>query len=108
MKKISIAAMCALTLAFLSCGKDNPGNNNTDTGVTEQNVLTDFANVVVNPDYQDIQAKAAILNASIQTLNTSTTDANLAAAQKAWKDTRGAWESCEGFLFGPVEDNSYD
>ena len=107
MKNISIVALCALTLTAVSCGKDKPSTN-TDGTVTEQQVLTDFANVVVNPDYQDIQAKAAILNTSIQTLNTSTTDANLAAAQKAWKDTRAAWESCEGFLFGPVEDNSYD
>src|SRR3569833_1182615 len=36
------------------------------------------------------------------------TDANLKATQDAWKNTRAAWESCEGYLFGPVEDFNYD
>jgi predicted lipoprotein len=48
------------------------------------------------------------MNNAIITFNASSTDANLLAVRDAWKNTRGAWESCEGFLFGPVEDFSYD
>lgn len=109
MKKTFIAVVCMLLFAGAGCKKDDVSNNNTNTGATvEQNVLTDFAGVVVNPDYQDIQAKAQIMNNAIIALSTSATQANLDAARTAWKNTRAAWESCEGFLFGPVEDNSYD
>ena len=38
----------------------------------------------------------------------NTTDANLTAAQTSWKNLRNVWEQCEGYLFGPVEDNEYD
>jgi putative iron-regulated protein len=108
MKRTIITTLCVVALAAGSCKKDNNNNNQNTSATLEQNVLTDFAGVLVNPNYQDIQAKAAIMNNAIIAFNASSTDANLAAIQVAWKNTRGAWESCEGFLFGPVEDFSYD
>ena len=48
------------------------------------------------------------LDASINTLSASPTDASLTNARTAWKTIRTTWEQCEGFLFGPVEDNEYD
>jgi putative iron-regulated protein len=96
-----------LTLVMSSCKKENnvvaPGND-----TSEQQVLDDFANKLVNPNYEDIQAKANLLIVAVQTLDTATTDANLSAAQTAWYNVRQAWEHCEGFLFGPVEDYNYD
>src|ERR1700748_1297946 len=101
MKARLITALCVVALAIGSCKKENNNNGNPNTDATlEQNVLTDFANVVVNPDYQEIQAKALIMNNAIIAFNASSTDANLQAIRDAWKNTRGAWESCEGFLFG--------
>ena len=95
--------------SMMGCKKDSPGNTNTATNSTlEGQVLTDFSNDLVNPNYQDIQAKAAIMLTAANTLISSTTDANLIATRTAWKNTRAAWESCEGFLFGPVEDFNYD
>ena len=103
--------LCVAGLVIGGCSKDHTPtkDDNTNTQATlEQNVLTDFAAVLANPNYQDIQAKALIMNNAIIAFNASSTDANLLAVRNAWKDTRGAWESCEGFLFGPVEDFSYD
>ena len=110
MKGKIITTVCVLALAVASCKKDSTNNtgNTTAQATLEQNVLTDFANVLVNPNYQDIQAKANIMNNAIIAFNANSTDANLDAVRVAWKNTRGAWESCEGFLFGPVEDASYD
>lgn len=107
MKKAFILAAFILGLAIAGCKKDNPGKANND-GTAEQAVLTDFAAVVANPNYQQIQAKALILNNAIIALNANTNEENLAAARVAWKDTRAAWESCESYLFGPVEDFNYD
>jgi putative iron-regulated protein len=108
MKIISITPVLAGLLIISSCKKDNTNNNVTVQATLEQNVLTDFAENLVNPNYQDIQAKALIMKNAISTFNASPTDANLLAIRTAWVNTRTTWESCEGFLFGPVEDFDYD
>ncbi len=110
MKNIYIISAMLVLATALGCKKDSTSSNGNATAqaTLEQNVLNDFANVLVNPDYRDIQAKALIMNNAVVTFNANPTDANLAAIRAAWKNTRAAWESCEGFLFGPVEDFDYD
>src|ERR1700761_2880744 len=110
MKAKFILTLSVIGLTIAGCSKSNDSTKTDTTTQTtlEQNVLTDFAANLVNPNYQDIQAKAQIMNNAIITFNATPTDANLTAIQTAWKNTRGAWESCEGFLFGPVEDFNYD
>lgn len=107
MKKLFFISSCAAFIAFNSCKKDEESPP-VDTPVTELEVLTDFANVLANPNYEDIEAKANALNIAAQNLSTSTTDENLAIAQDAWRAVRVPWELCEGYLFGPVEDFNYD
>ncbi len=111
MKNFIIPTFCvaAFLFAVSSCKKESTGNpNSNNTATLEGQVLTDFSNDLVNPNYQDIQAKANIMLTATNTLIANTTDANLLATRTAWKNTRAAWESCEGFLFGPVEDFNYD
>ena len=110
MKNMLILSAALVLATALGCKKDTASANGSATAqaTLEQNVLNDFANVLVNPNYQDIQAKALVMNNAVITFNANPTDANLAAIRTAWKNTRAAWESCEGFLFGPVEDFDYD
>lgn len=102
-----IVALLSITTIY-SCNKANFTGNTTTSTTLEGQVLTDFSTDLVNPDYQDIQAKAAIMNDAAGIFVANSTDANLAVLRTSWKNTRAAWEACEGFLFGPVEDNSYD
>lgn len=110
MKKFfySVLSIAVIATVIAGCSKSNNNLNTTSQTTLEGQVLTDFSNQLVNPDYQDIQAKASIMNDAVNAFVTASTDQNLAATQLAWRNTRAAWESCEGFLFGPVEDNSYD
>lgn len=110
MKTKFILTLSVIGLTIAGCSKNNDSTKvDTSTQVTlEQNVLTDFAANLANPNYQDIQAKAQVMNSAIVTFNATPTDVNLGAIRVAWKNTRAAWESCEGFLFGPVEDFNYD
>lgn len=106
-----LITLSVVWLAIAGCKKDNANNNggNTDAQATlEQHILIDFAANLANPNYQDIQAKAQVMNSAIVSFNTNPTDENLEAIRVAWKNTRAAWEQCEGFLFGPVEDFNYD
>ena len=108
MKKI-IFIFAANGFLFSACHKASENNrNNTDFASLETQVITDFTNNVALGQYSALTNSAVSLNQSITTLNTGTTDANLLAAQTAWKNIRQTWEQCEGFLFGPVEDNDYD
>lgn len=92
-------------LGMVACKKSD---NNTNTTVTSKEVVTDFVNKIALPQYANLQAKATALNTAISNLNTTTNSANLTAARDAWRDVRSAWEQCEGFLIGPVEDDNYD
>ena len=74
----------------------------------ETDVITDFVNNTGIPQYDSLVSVATQLNTSIVTLQSNTTDANLAAAQIVWKNIRTVWEQCEGFLIGPVETYDYD
>src|ERR1700744_6339425 len=112
MKRFIITTLCIAVgiIGLSSCKKDNPspGNNTTTDATLEGEVLTDFSTQLVNPNYVDIQAKANIMLTAANTFIATPTDANLAATRTAWVNTRVAWESAEGFLFGPVEDFNYD
>ncbi len=116
MKKLPLAI---LIVALLTAGCRKPETNTNLTSdippvstqggtATEENVLRDFADVLVNPNYRELQANALLLQQAVATLSASPTDAGLAAAQNAWRLTRAPWENCEAYLFGPVEDQSYD
>ncbi len=56
----------------------------------------------------DWATQTAMLLATVGTLRTTPNDANLLAAQTAWKQARGPWESNEGFGFGPVATDGID
>ncbi|MEN0053143.1 MAG: imelysin family protein [Mucilaginibacter sp.] len=103
--KVALVAL-PLTLLGLSCSKSN--NNPTDTSDLKTEILTETAANVCTASYEDMYAKTQDLLSSVTTLNTTTTDANLAAARDKWKAIRTTWEQTEGWLFGPIEANNID
>lgn len=107
MKKTIIAASLAL-LAFAACKPDKTVNPTDPIKDQEAKVINDFVDVVAIPQYNSLAVKADALDASITALNTTPNQTNLDAARTAWKDMRTVWEQCEGFLFGPVENEEYD
>ena len=102
-----LTAIIIATTIFAGCHKADDDTPDTFPA-TEQTVLNDFTDDVAITQYSDLKNAASDLNAKITALNTDATDANLTAAQTSWKSLRTVWEQCEGFLFGPVEDDEYD
>ena len=105
MKKIFLLSSIAI-IAFASCKKDEATTDDFTTLKTT--VLADFTNTVAVPGYLELDNNAAALKLSIENVSAATTEANLTEARTAWKNMRATWEKCEGYLFGPVEDNDYD
>jgi putative iron-regulated protein len=107
--KIKFLSIAFLSLIiFSACHKAPAVSSGGSTTTVETTVIKDFTNSTALPQYSSLTNSAVTLNGAITTLNSSPTEANLAAAQLAWKNMRTVWEQCEGFLFGPVEDNDYD
>jgi len=108
-KTFTIAAITATSLSVIGCNSndDNPTPAAT-FAETEGKVLTSFTSTIGTPLYNDFQTKATALNEAVKKLAASPSAENQTTAQEAWKAVRVVWEQSEGFLIGPVEDNSYD
>src|SRR5258705_155070 len=106
MKKILI--LISLGAGVLAACNKSSSSSSEDFTSLKTTVLTDFTANVAVPGYKDLDDSATAFNNAIIALNTSATEANLATARQSWKNLRTVWEQCEGFLFGPVEDNDYD
>ncbi len=108
MKK-SFVLFSVIVLLFGACHKANDtGGTTTDFVTLEGTVIQDFTKDIVFAQYNGLLAASLTLQTSVNTLNTTTTDANLAIARTNWKSMRAVWEQTEGFLIGPVESKDYD
>ena len=108
MQRIFLSTVLIYCIALGACNKSSDSGNSESFTSIEGDVIKDFVNNTGLPQYDSLVSTGKALNAAIISLNTNTTDANLATAQTAWRSMRTVWERCEGFLIGPVEAYDYD
>ena len=108
MKRTLIPSVIIYCLALSACSKSSDSGSTQSFTAIETDVINDFVSKTALPQYNNLVAAGNSLDMNITTLNTTTTDANLQAAQVSWKAMRQVWERCEGFLIGPVEGGDYD
>lgn len=110
MKYIKLAVIGMVALGAVSCSKsDKPETNpTTDFNTLKATFITDFVSKTAIPGYNDLATRSETFNDKVTILKGAPTEENLAAAKQAWRDMRSTWEQCEGFLFGPVEDDNLD
>ncbi len=113
MKKIiTLTLFSVILINFHACKKSkntaDPVVTADDQSTVRQAVLTGMASNVIYATYTDMAAKSTVLYNSLVTFSASSTAANLASAQQAWRDVRSCWEQGEGFLFGPVSVDNID
>lgn len=102
-----LLASALFALSFSACKKTEPTPAKSfETIQTE--VLNDFTSKLASPLYGDFLTKAKDLNNKVIALCASPDATKQAEAQAAWRSVRELWEQSEGFLIGPVDDNSYD
>lgn len=93
--------------ATISCNKDDD-NDTVDAAALKSEILQNVAANVCTKSYEDLSDKAGQLLTAVTTLNTTTTDDNLATCQNLWKSIRETWERSEAWLFGPVDVDKID
>jgi len=100
--------VASVALAALPACHKSDDNDGTDVAKLKTDILVDASNTVIVPSYTDLAAKSAQLLTAVQTLNTTTNDANLEACRTLWKSIRQTWEQSEAWLIGPVEADNID
>jgi putative iron-regulated protein len=108
-KTITIFFATIILLIFSQgCSKtDNPASSD-NSEYDFSPIINDFTDKVVVATYLDLKNKTEDLKNKCEVLMNDSTQANLDAAADAWRNARKAWESSEGFLFGPVSFLSLD
>lgn len=71
-------------------------------------MITNLTDNVIVAGYADLAQKGDALLLATQSLINSTSQADLIAAQAAWKAARQPWEQGESHIFGPVDSLSID
>lgn len=108
MNKKAISLVCAGALSMAACKKSDQTTAGTDFDTLKKDVLVNFTHNIAIEGYKDLDEASVGLFDALTLLNAEPTEAHLTAARDDWKQMRAIWEQCEGFLFGPVEDNDYD
>ena len=109
------------TFLVISCGKDgdtpltpaattpstpeSTGTEQTTVDLTtvRKEIAVNLATKLIIPAYENLKTYTDQLSISIETFNTSPTEANLVAAQTALKNSWLAWQGASIYMFGPAE-----
>ena len=92
------AALVALVLVMATCAPVPLGDGE------KRVVVRGIAEAVILPTLDDVVARAEAMTAANEQLATTPSQANLDAAQDAWRAARIPWKEGEAFAFGPAMD----
>lgn len=105
----TLTAAVALTLAACGGGDDTATNNDPgQVTFSSKATIDNLTDNVITATYVDLNTQAQAMLTAISAMTDGASEAELAAAQTAWKQARLPWESSEGFLFGPVDSLGID
>jgi len=102
-----LAAAIAVALAAVSCEKSGLGDDSAKDARL-QKVNEQFVDEVVVPTYKSLADECIKLQATLESLTETKTDALVAQACKQWKNARQYWEWSEAFLFGAASQYGID
>ncbi|MBK8363769.1 MAG: hypothetical protein IPN61_07620 [Bacteroidetes bacterium] len=106
--KHTFLTLAIISILFSSGCKKEEVVTEPNNSQLEQDILNDFASVLVYPNYSEIYTRSNSMNALVQSFVTNPDEPTLELIRQAWKSTRSQWELSESYLFGPVDDFSYD
>ncbi|MCT7940592.1 imelysin family protein [Shewanella holmiensis] len=116
MKFTYSAVALSLVISLSACGGSGSDEATPTTPTVPDNrfsfvateMITNLTDDVIVAGYADLAAKGEALLLATQSLINTNSQADLVAAQAAWKAARQPWEQGESHIFGPVDSLSID
>ncbi|MDR2473885.1 MAG: peptidase M75 [Tannerella sp.] len=109
MKKIlNIFAATAIVINLANCSDSDNEATLSDKEKKLQTVNKEYVKSVVLPIYKNLADRSILLEAALEALLQSPTDANVTKACAEWKVSRQYWEWSEAFLFGAASSYNID
>lgn len=98
----NLCFLILLSSLTLSCSDDNSGNTKVD--IDKKALLTNYADNLIIPAFEDLYTKSNTLNERFIELKTEYTEQNFNKVRQAFSDLRNSWQYCSAYGFGPAED----
>ncbi|WP_452227118.1 imelysin family protein [Lacinutrix cladophorae] len=94
-----------IILAVISCSSSDDSNNNNsnDDGFNRTELLTNVADNIILPAFQDLESKLTSLNLAKETFINDKTSTNLDALSTAWLEAYKVWQHVQMFNIGEAE-----
>ncbi len=100
MKNILFIFLAIIALAIgCDSGSDDSGNMNVEDDYNRKAMLTDWADNIIIPGFEDLLNKAQSLKEAVQTFSNDPTMDNLNAVRTAWLTANLAWQRVPMFLY---------
>jgi hypothetical protein len=100
MKYLQLVLLISCLLSSMAC--DSNQSKGGDEGFDRSALLEHHAKNMIQPAFSALAEKTLALQSASSTFRSSSTEANLLLVQKAWKEAALAWQSANGFNFGPA------
>lgn len=114
MKQLKYSAIAIALISTLAACGGSGSDDTTPTPVDDKfefaatEMITNLTDDVIVSGYASLATKGEEMLLATQTLVANKTQANLLAAQEAWKAARLPWEQGESHIFGPVDSLGID
>lgn len=93
-------ALLAISLVFVGCSEDDPGES---ISFNRQQMLENMTSQVILPAFDSFAESAGELTNTIQSLHDTPSLATLTQAQADWKSAAIAYKQTEMFMMGPMD-----
>ncbi len=103
-KKIIYALFIGLVIIACSSSDDNNGNNgNNGDGFDRTALLTNYADNIIIPTFQDLDSKLSALDVARGNFVNTQTESNLNLLSNAWLNAYRVWQHAEMYNIGFAE-----
>ncbi|WP_264558436.1 imelysin family protein [Flavobacterium sp. N2270] len=94
-----------LSIVFACSSED--GSSSSGDNYNRTALLTNWANNIIVPSYENLQDKVVILNSAIATFNTTPNQTNLDVLRSAWLESYKAYQYVGFFNIGKAEEINF-
>ncbi len=94
----------SLIVTLIACNKEDEALAISGDNYNREALLTNWANNIIIPSYQDYQTKVTSLQTAVNTFNASVDQTNLELVREKWLDAYKAFQYVGFFEFGKAEE----